>query len=175
MKKRDHRIIGIQQELWFNHPYSPGMIVKKIILKKLKKKKKFLLPNGNRIFLKLQELIRGEYKKRGFQEVQTPNLFNSELFLISGHMQNYKEDMFFINTDNQGIKKNNFYKEHALKPMNWPSHCLIYQFRNRSYKGNLFIYLKKKLKIELPIRIADFGVLHRNELKGSLSGFFYFF
>jgi threonyl-tRNA synthetase len=133
-KTRDHRTIGLKQELWFNHPFAPGMM--------------FMLPHGNRIFLTLQENLRKEYKNRGFSEVQSPNLYNSELFEISGHMKNYKDDMFFVKTDNQ---------DHALKPMNCPGHCLIFQFRQRSYK-------------ELPIRYADFGVLHRNELKGALSG-----
>jgi threonyl-tRNA synthetase len=133
-KQRDHRVIGLKQELWFTHHYAPGMV--------------FMLPHGNRIFLALQDNIRKEYRKRGFSEVQSPNLFNSELYEISGHIKNYKEHMFFVKADNQ---------EHALKPMNCPGHCLIYQFRQRSYK-------------ELPIRFADFGVLHRNELKGALSG-----
>jgi len=133
-KKRDHRVIGVKQELWMMHKYCPGMV--------------FLLPHGNRIFLALQELARKEYRKRGFHEVQTPNLYNVDLWKTSGHYENYKENMFIQKLDDE---------EHGLKPMNCPAHCLIFKNRPRSYR-------------ELPLRIADFGVLHRNELKGALTG-----
>jgi len=95
--------------------------------------------------------MRGEYIKRGFQEVVTPNIFNIDLWKTSGHYKNYKEDLFLIPT--QGHDR----VCHGLKPMNCPGHCLIYANAARSYK-------------ELPIKFADFGVLHRNELTGALSG-----
>lgn len=76
------------------------------------------------------------------------NSFNTKLWEISGHMSNYHENMFQVE-----VEKEKF----AMKPMNCPAHCLIYSSRERSYR-------------ELPIRLADFGVLHRNEASGALSG-----
>ena len=92
--------------------------------------------------------LQSEYRKRNYQEVITPNMFNSKLWETSGHWQNYAEDMFKLD-----VEKETF----ALKPMNCPSHCLIFASRDRSYR-------------ELPIRMADFGVLHRNEASGALTG-----
>jgi threonyl-tRNA synthetase len=134
LKERDHRLIGPRQGLWDWHEYSPGCV--------------FMLPHGQRIFNKLQDLMKNEYKKRGFDEVQTPTIFSKELFETSGHWKNYKDNMFQLKIDGN---------EHAAKPMNCPGHCLLFKFKARSYK-------------ELPIRLADFGVLHRNELKGALTG-----
>ena len=94
------------------------------------------------------ELQKGEYRKRGFQEVITPNMYNTKLWETSGHWQNYAENMFSFD-----IEKEKF----ALKPMNCPGHCLMFGHRERSWR-------------ELPIRFADFGVLHRNEASGALSG-----
>jgi threonyl-tRNA synthetase len=93
-------------------------------------------------------LQQSEYRKRNYQEVITPNMFNSKLWETSGHWQNYADDMFKLD-----VEKETF----ALKPMNCPSHCLIFASRDRSYR-------------ELPIRMADFGVLHRNEASGALTG-----
>ena len=93
-------------------------------------------------------MIKEQYTLRGFSEVMTPNLFNSKLWETSGHWEHYKDDMFTINVDEETF---------ALKPMNCPSHCLMFKHRPRSYK-------------ELPLRFADFGVLHRNEAAGALSG-----
>jgi len=132
--KRDHRVIGKDQELFFFHPYSPGSA--------------FFLPHGTRIYNKLLEFLKGEYRKRGFQEVLTPNIFNTTLWETSGHWQNYQENMFSFECDKT---------KYALKPMNCPGHCLVFQHRSRSYR-------------ELPLRLADFGVLHRNELHGALTG-----
>jgi threonyl-tRNA synthetase len=89
-----------------------------------------------------------EYHKRGYVEVGSPNIYNSKLWKTSGHWQNYAEDMFGLSVDKE---------EFAVKPMNCPGHCLIFDARERSYK-------------ELPLRIAEFGVLHRNEASGALSG-----
>lgn len=92
-----------------------------------------------------------EYAKRGFQEVISPNIFNIDLWKVSGHYKNYKDDLYLVpssdpNTQWQG-----------LKPMNCPGHCLIFSHKTHSYR-------------DLPLKIADFGVLHRNELTGALSG-----
>lgn len=89
-----------------------------------------------------------EYHQRGFTEVLSPNVFNSKLWEASGHWQHYSENMFSFD-----VEKDTF----ALKPMNCPGHCLMFAHRPRSWR-------------EMPIRFADFGVLHRNELSGTLSG-----
>lgn len=134
MKKRDHRRIGVDQELFFFDNLSPGSC--------------FMLPHGTRIYNTLVELLRKEYRKRGYTEVISPNIFTKQLFETSGHWQNYKEDMFSFKCEKD---------EWGLKPMNCPGHCVLFGHRNRSYR-------------ELPIRFAEFGVLHRNEYSGALSG-----
>lgn len=106
------------------------------------------LPHGTRIYNTLQAFIREEYWKRGYNEVITPNMFNAEVWKTSGHWDYYKDDMFTF-----GVEKDTF----ALKPMNCPGHCLMFAHRERSHR-------------ELPWRVADFGVLHRNEASGALSG-----
>ena len=109
-------------------------------------------------------MLQGEYYKRGYQEgmnvtlqmkerltyllVMSPNMFNSKLWETSGHWQNYKDDMFTLDVEKE---------KWALKPMNCPGHCLIFDSRDRSYK-------------ELPIRMAEFGIIHRNEASGALTG-----
>ncbi len=109
----------------------------------------FWLPHGMRIYNVLQEYIRREYLVRGFTEVTTPNMYNSKLWKTSGHWDNYKDDMFTLTVD----KTETF----GLKPMNCPGHFLIFTSRERSYR-------------ELPMRLAEFGVIHRNEASGALSG-----
>lgn len=132
--KRDHRKLGKEQELFFFHELSPGSC--------------FFQPRGAHIYNTLMNFIRDEYRKRGFQEVITPNMYNAKLWQTSGHWQHYAENMFSFD-----VEKETF----ALKPMNCPGHCLIFDHRNRSWR-------------ELPLRMADFGVLHRNELSGALTG-----
>ncbi|KAB1257100.1 Threonine--tRNA ligase 2; cytoplasmic [Camelus dromedarius] len=108
----------------------------------------FFLPKGAFIYNTLMEFIREEYHQRNFTEVLSPNIYNSKLWEASGHWQHYIENMFTF-----GIEKDTF----ALKPINCPGHCLMFAHRPRSWR-------------EMPIRYADFGVLHRNELSGTLSG-----
>ncbi|KAJ9586255.1 hypothetical protein L9F63_020117 [Diploptera punctata] len=132
--KRDHRKIGREQELFFFHELSPGSC--------------FFLPRGAYIYNTLVDFIKSEYRKRGFQEVVSPNIFNSKLWQTSGHWAHYAENMFSFD-----VEKETF----ALKPMNCPGHCLMFDMRSRSWR-------------ELPLRLADFGVLHRNELSGALTG-----
>lgn len=108
----------------------------------------FFLPHGTRVCNKLLDFIKSEYWKRGYEEVWTPNMYNMQLWETSGHAANYKENMFVFEIEKQ---------EFGLKPMNCPGHCLIFDNRVRSYR-------------ELPIRLADFGVLHRNEASGALTG-----
>ncbi|XP_030753371.1 threonine--tRNA ligase, cytoplasmic isoform X1 [Sitophilus oryzae] len=132
--KRDHRKIGKEQELFFFHELSPGSC--------------FFQPRGAHIYNTLVEMIKKEYRERGFQEVISPNIFNAKLWKTSGHWAHYADNMFSFD-----VEKETF----ALKPMNCPGHCLIFDNRNRSWR-------------ELPLRLADFGVLHRNELSGALTG-----
>ena len=133
-KKRDHRIIGKQMNLFMYHEYAPGMT--------------FFLPKGFIMYKELQIFIREQYIKHNYNEVMTPNMFNRKLWETSGHWDHYKDDMFILNVDGTDF---------SLKPMNCPSHCLIFKNDFKSYK-------------DLPLRIADFGALHRNELSGALSG-----
>lgn len=108
----------------------------------------FFEENGARIYNKLIQLIRSEYSVRGFIEVHSPNLFNANLWKTSGHYAKYKDDMFMFDIEGQ---------EFGMKPMNCPGHCLIFDHSLRSYK-------------DLPIRMSEFGVLHRNEMSGALTG-----
>ncbi|XP_070256444.1 threonine--tRNA ligase 2, cytoplasmic [Myotis yumanensis] len=108
----------------------------------------FFLPRGAFIYNTLMDFIREEYHRRDFTEVLSPNVLSSRLWEASGHWQHYSQSMFAFHVD-----KDTF----ALKPMNCPGHCLMFAHRPRSWR-------------EMPIRFADFGVLHRNELSGTLSG-----
>ena len=132
--KRDHRKLGRDQELFFFHELSPGSCM--------------WLPHGTRIYNTLIGFIKEEYWNRGYNEVISPNMYNSELWKTSGHWDYYKDDMFTFPVDKDVF---------ALKPMNCPGHCLMFGLRERSHR-------------ELPWRVADFGVLHRNEASGALSG-----
>ncbi|XP_049850007.1 probable threonine--tRNA ligase 1, cytoplasmic isoform X2 [Schistocerca gregaria] len=133
-QESDHRVIGKHQELFMFHDDSPGAC--------------FFLPRGVVIYHRMEEFIRREYRKRGFCEVITPNVYSVNLWRRSGHWDNYKDCMFPLRFDDQ---------DWALKPMNCPVHCLMFANKPRSYR-------------DLPIRIADFGALHRNELSGALTG-----
>ncbi len=133
-KRRDHRKLGVQLGLFQFHEISPGSV--------------FFLPKGTIVFNELQAFLRREYVKRGYKEVITPLVYDKSLWEKSGHWEHYKENMFQVTMDE---------KEASLKPMNCPSHMLIFKMTNRSYR-------------ELPLRIADFAMLHRNELRGALGG-----
>ncbi|CAK7296312.1 Threonine--tRNA ligase, mitochondrial [Vulpes lagopus] len=146
---RDHRRIGKAQELFFFHELSPGSC--------------FFLPRGTRVYNALVAFIRAEYTRRGFSEVKTPTLFSAKLWELSGHWEHYQEDMFVLQppgSDRLASSLSVCSTSHstlALKPMNCPAHCLMFAHRPRSWR-------------ELPLRLADFGVLHRAEASGSLGG-----
>ena len=108
----------------------------------------FYLPHGTRIFNRLVEFMRRQYQIGGFSEVNTPNIFKNALWKTSGHHFKYRENMFFLDVAGQ---------EFGLKPMNCPAHCLMFDAHLRSYR-------------DLPLRYADFGALHRNEVSGALTG-----
>ncbi len=135
-KRRDHRIVGKALDLFMMHPYSPGAV--------------FWTERGTIIYNALIAFIR-ERQRVDFREVMTPLLYNKALWEISGHWGKYRENMFLV-LDNE-TKEHDF----SLKPMNCPSHYLLYQAKKHSYR-------------ELPLRFVTFDVLHRNEVTGALSG-----
>lgn len=108
----------------------------------------FFLPHGQRIYNKLRSYMCDEYMKRGFEEVSTPNIYSKELWEVSGHWEKYQDNIYHFGKDDE---------VYGLKPMNCPGHCIMFQHSSKSYK-------------ELPIRYADFSVLHRNEMRGALTG-----
>uniref|UniRef100_A0A673IYE0 threonine--tRNA ligase n=1 Tax=Sinocyclocheilus rhinocerous TaxID=307959 RepID=A0A673IYE0_9TELE len=122
------------QELFFFHDVSPGSC--------------FFMPKGAHIYNTLTDFIKSEYRRRGFSEVVTPTLYSTSLWERSGHWEHYSENMFTVTCEPHTF---------ALKPMNCPAHCLMFEQRVRSWR-------------ELPIRWADFGALHRNEHSGALGG-----
>jgi threonyl-tRNA synthetase len=132
--KRDHRNIGRQQDLFYFHDVSPGSA--------------FFFPHGARIYNAMVDFQRKNYRMRGFEEVISPNMYNSKLWEVSGHWALYKDAMFTTVCEHE---------QFGLKPMNCPGHCVLFAARMHSYR-------------ELPIRFADFGALHRNELSGALTG-----
>ncbi|AIO01754.1 threonyl-tRNA synthetase, putative [Leishmania panamensis] len=132
--KRDHRVIGRQQNLFTFNEVSPGSA--------------FWLPHGARIYNTLVEFLRKKYRRCGFQEVISPNMYSSKLWMVSGHWEKYADNMFCTKCEKEDF---------GLKPMNCPGHCIMFASQPHSYR-------------ELPIRYADFGVLHRNELSGALTG-----
>jgi len=135
-RKRDHRVVGRQLDLFLMHQFSPGAV--------------FWTERGNVIFNAILDFIR-ERQRHDFLEIRTPLLYNKGLWEISGHWGKYRENMFLV-LDNET-------NEHdmSLKPMNCPSHYLMYQAKKHSYR-------------ELPLRYVTFDVLHRNEVTGALSG-----
>jgi len=108
----------------------------------------FFLPHGARVYNALIGFIKKQYWRRGYDEVVTPNVYNMKLWEQSGHAKHYRDAMFLTDVEGQ---------EFGLKPMNCPGHCLMFAHALKSYR-------------ELPLRMADFGVLHRNELSGALTG-----
>ncbi len=133
-KKRDHRKLGKELGLFTFHPWAPGS--------------PFFTGRGAVVYNELQKYLRELYFKYGYNEVITPQIFDSELFKTSGHLANYKDNMFFTKVDE---------RDFGSKPMNCPSHCLLFASEKYSYR-------------DLPYRMADFGRLHRYEISGALSG-----
>jgi threonyl-tRNA synthetase len=133
-KRRDHRRLGKELDLFSFHPLAPGS--------------PFFHPKGAFIYNELIAYIRRLYQRYGYQEVVTPQIFDVELWHRSGHMENYKENIFF--TEIEG-------RDFGVKPMNCPGHSLLYSAKKHSYR-------------DLPLRYADFARLHRFERSGVLSG-----
>ena len=158
----DHRSIGVARSLFTTDPSSPGT--------------PFFLPAGTHIFQKLTSFLRAQYPMLGFKEVLTPTIYKEMLWRQSGHWDNYKDDMFMVNTPHRQessaaaaivgpgdlqapIESSDptVVETYGLKPMNCPGHCILFKSKRRTYK-------------ELPIRYAEFSPLHRNEVSGALSG-----
>ena len=139
-KKRDHRKLGAQMGLFMFHEYAPGA--------------PFWLPKGEVLWHTLSEAMRGLLLAEGYVAVRTPMLFEKTLWETSGHWSHYRENMFSFHKKEEGDDDGRTY---ALKPMNCPSHMLIFGSTRRSYR-------------ELPLRIHDQGVLHRDEVRGALGG-----
>lgn len=137
-KKRDHRKLGAELELFmFSEKVGAGLPI--------------WLPKGTALRSRLEDFLKKEQIKRGYQPVITPHIGKKELYVTSGHYEKYGEDSFQpINTPREG-------EEFLLKPMNCPHHCEVYGNRPHSYK-------------ELPIRIAEFGTVYRYEQSGELHG-----
>ena len=108
----------------------------------------FFTGKGATIYNELQKYVREKYQEYKYQEVITPQIFDVEMFHTSGHYANYKENMYFTSVEE---------REFASKPMNCPGHCLLYKADRYSYR-------------DLPLRIADFGRLHRFERSGTMHG-----
>jgi len=108
----------------------------------------FFSGKGALIYNQLVSYIRELYHEVGYQEVITPQIFDVEMYHTSGHYQNYKENMYFTEIDE---------REFSVKPMNCPGHCVLYAMERHSYR-------------ELPLRMADFGRLHRFERAGAMHG-----
>ncbi len=106
--------------------------------------------NGMFVYNKLLDYEKNVLEKNGYKLISTPIILDKQLWLRSGHWDHYKDDMYFLNVGN---------REFAIKPMNCPGAILIYKDRIHSYK-------------EFPLRLAEFGLVHRNELSGVLSGLF---
>src|SRR5450432_1697904 len=156
-RQRDHRKLGKELDLFMFDEIAPAM--------------PFFLPRGAFVYQRMVDYVRGLYERHGYDEVITPQLFDPELFRRSGHLGHYNENMYRLWTEDllqkgeksdksgtrEALKKTLQADAFALKPMNCPSHCVIFGSRRRSYR-------------ELPWRVADFGRLHRYERGGVVHG-----
>ncbi|MDO8525919.1 MAG: threonine--tRNA ligase [Candidatus Omnitrophota bacterium] len=134
-KKRDHRVLGKQLEYFsFNEEVGPGLVL--------------YHPKGARLRSIIEDYIRSEHLKRGYELVLGPHIMKSDIWIESGHYDYYKENMYIFKIEGQ---------EYAIKPMNCPGHILVYRSKTRSYK-------------ELPIRYFELGTVYRNEKSGVLHG-----
>ena len=135
-KKRDHRKLGKELDLFMISEYGPGF--------------PFWLPNGMILRKELEDFWYKEHTKEGYEFIQTPIMLNRELWEVSGHWYNYRENMYTSEIDE---------KTFAVKPMNCPGGMLVYKNGLHSYK-------------DLPIRCGELGLVHRHEASGALSGLF---
>jgi threonyl-tRNA synthetase len=141
-RENDHRRIGPQLGLFMLREESPGM--------------PFWLPQGTVLLELIQAEVRGELRKTGYQEIRTPRVMDEDLWHRSGHWDNYRENMYFVDVpEREGGTGEQ--RRYALKPMNCPGACLVYGAERHSYR-------------ELPLRLAEFGDCSRYEREGVLHG-----
>jgi threonyl-tRNA synthetase len=133
-RERDHRRLGPQLGLFMLRKEAPGM--------------PFWLPNGTTLLHLIEDEVQKQLLKRGYQEIATPQVLDEELWHRSGHWDNYRDEMYFMEDDERRF---------ALRPMNCPGACLVYGSDRHSYR-------------ELPLRLAEFGRVSRNEREGVLHG-----
>lgn len=133
-EKRDHRKIGKQLDLFHTQDEAPGMV--------------FWHPKGWLLWQQIEQYMRNILKQNGYQEIRTPQILDKDLWVRSGHWENFRENMFTTHADE---------RDFAIKPMNCPGHVQIFNQGLRSYR-------------ELPVRLAEFGSCHRNEASGALHG-----
>ena len=133
-EKRDHRKLGRALDLFHLQDEAPGMV--------------FWHPKGWTIWQQVEQYMRRVYRDNGYQEVRAPMILDRSLWERSGHWENYKENMFFTESEK---------RDFAVKPMNCPGHVLIFNSDLRSYR-------------DLPLRYGEFGFCHRNEASGALHG-----
>jgi threonyl-tRNA synthetase len=133
-KKRDHRRLGPQLGIFMLREEAPGM--------------PFWLPNGTTLLHLIEDQVQAQLRKRGYKEIATPQVLDEELWHRSGHWDNYRDDMYFMQSDEKRL---------ALRPMNCPGACLVFDSERHSYR-------------ELPLRLAEFGRVSRNEREGVLHG-----
>ena len=136
IKRRDHRKIGREMDLFTFHEEGPGF--------------PFFHPNGMTLMNELLDWWRDVLDESGYGEIKTPLILNEDLWHRSGHWDHYKENMYFTKIDDE---------DYAIKPMNCPGSVLTYGSNQHSYR-------------DLPIRLAEFGQVHRHELSGTLHGLF---
>ncbi len=144
----DHREIGRRLDLFMFHELSPGCPI--------------WLPNGTLIYNLLADKIRKYNQQSGYNEVRTPVIWKSELYRISGHLEHYAKNMFRINhwdetSKPEAVIENKINQQYCLKPMNCPGHMLIFKSKQWSYQ-------------DLPYRLHDQGILHRDETSGAVGG-----
>jgi threonyl-tRNA synthetase len=134
-KKRDHRIIGKQLEYFsLNEEVGPGLVL--------------YHPKGAMLRMIIENYIRQEHLRRGYELVVGPHVMKSDIWMTSGHYDYYKENMYIFEIEDQ---------EYAIKPMNCPGHILVYRSKTRSYR-------------DLPLRLFELGTVYRNEKSGVLHG-----
>jgi threonyl-tRNA synthetase len=136
-KRRDHRRLGRELDLFMFHPWSPGA--------------PFWTDRGTTIYQELVAWMRAVLARNGYQHVKTPLLYNKALWELSGHWGKYQDNMFLV------IDRDSGEPEFGIKPMNCPSHHLMFAAKHRSYR-------------ELPLRLATQDALGRNEVSGALGG-----
>ncbi len=138
-RARDHRKLGPQLGLFMLRPEAPGM--------------PFWLPNGTVLLRAIEAEVQKQLRKRGYVEIKTPRVLDEELWHRSGHWDNYRENMFFVEPSEREGNERRF----ALKPMNCPGACLAFGSEAYSYR-------------DLPLRLAEFGDVYRYEREGVLHG-----